>query len=157
VTEQRAVLSDEQLERNFAEIAPPLTSDAALLEANQCLFCHDALPPSPVPHHRRPRVHQEDRDGQPARLSAFHPPRQSVRALRARLSRGSALAKAPASLNDRDEQPIKIALLQRHATDYVLERKLSCSSLACRPASAWRSLGGPRRAAGAICAAPATP
>ncbi|HEV8508908.1 MAG TPA: FAD-dependent oxidoreductase, partial [Gemmatimonadales bacterium] len=27
-------------------------------------------------------------------------------------------------LNDRDEQPIKIALLQRHATDYVLERKL---------------------------------
>ncbi len=27
-------------------------------------------------------------------------------------------------LNDRDEQPIKIALLQRHATDYVLEKKL---------------------------------
>jgi glutamate synthase (NADPH/NADH) small chain len=27
-------------------------------------------------------------------------------------------------LNDRDEQPIKIALLQRHATDYVLEQKL---------------------------------
>ena len=27
-------------------------------------------------------------------------------------------------LNDRDEQPIKIALLQRHATDYVLEHKL---------------------------------
>src|SRR3989442_20021 len=27
-------------------------------------------------------------------------------------------------LNDRDEQPIKIALLQRHATDYVLDRKL---------------------------------
>jgi glutamate synthase (NADPH/NADH) small chain len=27
-------------------------------------------------------------------------------------------------LNDRDEMPIKIALLQRHATDYVLEKRL---------------------------------
>ena len=35
-------LTDEQLAKNFAEIAPALTSDAALLEANQCLFCHDA-------------------------------------------------------------------------------------------------------------------
>ncbi len=35
-------LSEEQLAKNFAEIAPPLTNDAALLEANQCLYCHDA-------------------------------------------------------------------------------------------------------------------
>ena len=35
-------LPAEQLARNFAEIAPPLTPDAALLEANQCLYCHDA-------------------------------------------------------------------------------------------------------------------
>ena len=36
------VLSDEQLAANFADIAPPLTNDAALLEADKCLFCHDA-------------------------------------------------------------------------------------------------------------------
>src|SRR5215210_4348807 len=35
-------LPPEQLERNFADIAPPLTLDAALLEANKCLFCYDA-------------------------------------------------------------------------------------------------------------------
>ena len=35
-------LPDEQLARNFADIAPPLTPDHALLEANTCLFCHDA-------------------------------------------------------------------------------------------------------------------
>src|SRR5258706_16038912 len=39
---EHSVLSDDQLARNFADIAPPLTSDAALLEANQCLYCHDA-------------------------------------------------------------------------------------------------------------------
>ena len=32
----------EQLERNFADIAPPLTPDAAVLEANKCLYCYDA-------------------------------------------------------------------------------------------------------------------
>ena len=37
-----APLTDEQLAANFADIAPPLTNDAALLEANKCLFCHDA-------------------------------------------------------------------------------------------------------------------
>ena len=36
------VLTDEQLAANFADIAPPLTNDYALLEANKCLFCHDA-------------------------------------------------------------------------------------------------------------------
>src|SRR5437879_8554398 len=35
-------VSDEQLAANFADIAPPPTSDAALLEATKCLFCHDA-------------------------------------------------------------------------------------------------------------------
>ena len=37
-----AYLSDAELAANFADIAPPLTNDAALLEANKCLFCHDA-------------------------------------------------------------------------------------------------------------------
>ena len=35
-------LTDEQLAANFADIAPPLTTDAALLEATKCLFCYDA-------------------------------------------------------------------------------------------------------------------
>src|SRR5712664_3757999 len=35
-------LTDEQLAANFADIAPALTNDAALLEANKCLYCHDA-------------------------------------------------------------------------------------------------------------------
>lgn len=36
-------LSTEQYQQNFSEIHPPFeTSDAALVEANRCLFCYDA-------------------------------------------------------------------------------------------------------------------
>jgi glutamate synthase (NADPH/NADH) small chain len=62
-------LSDAELAANFADIAPPLTNDAALLEANKCLFCHDApcTIACPTPH-RRARVHQENRERESARL-----------------------------------------------------------------------------------------
>jgi len=36
-------LSKEQFEKNFSDIHPPFeTKDAALVEANRCLFCYDA-------------------------------------------------------------------------------------------------------------------
>src|SRR5574343_1307862 len=36
-------LSDEEYRVNFADIHPPFeTADAALVEANRCLFCYDA-------------------------------------------------------------------------------------------------------------------
>src|SRR5687768_18513001 len=44
-------LEPEQLEKNFAEIAPPLTPDAALLEANKCLYCYDAPCTQACPTH----------------------------------------------------------------------------------------------------------
>lgn len=35
-------LSPAEYERNFADIKPPLSLDAALAEANRCLYCYDA-------------------------------------------------------------------------------------------------------------------
>src|SRR5438445_10298816 len=35
-------LSPEQLEKNFADINPPLTEAQALEEGSRCLFCHGA-------------------------------------------------------------------------------------------------------------------
>ena len=40
--EPAARLSPEQLEKNFADINPPLTPAQALEEGSRCLFCHDA-------------------------------------------------------------------------------------------------------------------
>jgi glutamate synthase (NADPH/NADH) small chain len=41
-TDTATLLPHEQIERNFAELAPPLTEAEALFEAHRCLYCFDA-------------------------------------------------------------------------------------------------------------------
>ena len=118
-------LSDEQLARNFADIAPPLTNDAALLEANQCLYCHDAPCTIACPTHIDvpafiKKIATGNLRGSARVILEANPFGHSC----ARACPVEVLCEGACVLNDRDEQPIKIALLQRHATDYVLERKL---------------------------------
>ena len=118
-------LSNEQLERNFADIAPPLTNDAALLEANKCLFCHDAPCTIACPTHIDvpafiKKIASGNLRGSARVILEANPFGHSC----ARACPVEVLCEGACVLNDRDEQPIKIALLQRHATDVVLERKL---------------------------------
>ena len=119
-------LSDEQLAANFADIAPPLTSDAALLEANKCLFCHDAPCTIACPTHIDvpafiKKIATGNLRGSARVILDANPFGHSC----ARACPVEVLCEGACVLNDRDEQPIKIALLQRHATDYVLEHKVT--------------------------------
>ena len=119
------MLTDEQLAANFADIAPPLTTDAALLEANQCLYCHDAPCTIACPTHIDvpafiKKIASGNLRGSARVILQANPFGHSC----ARACPVEVLCEGACVLNDRDEQPIKIALLQRHATDYVLERKL---------------------------------
>jgi len=123
--EQAHVLTEEQLERNFADIAPPLTSDYALLEANKCLFCHDAPCTIACPTHIDvpafiKKIATGNLRGSARVILDVNPFGHSC----ARACPVEVLCEGACVLNERDEQPIKIALLQRHATDYVLEKKL---------------------------------
>jgi dihydropyrimidine dehydrogenase (NAD+) subunit PreT len=125
VPEGAPVLSDAQLERNFADIAPPLTADYALLEANTCLFCNDAPCTHACPTHIDvpafiKKIATGNLRGSARVILEANPFGHSC----ARACPVEVLCEGACVLNDRDEQPIKIALLQRHATDYVLERKL---------------------------------
>jgi dihydropyrimidine dehydrogenase (NAD+) subunit PreT len=125
VAEQARILTDEQLERNFADIAPPLTPDYALLEANKCLFCHDAPCTIACPTHIDvpafiKKIATGNLRGSARVILEANPFGHSC----ARACPVEVLCEGACVLNDRDEQPIKIALLQRHATDYVLERKV---------------------------------
>ena len=118
-------LSDAQLERNFADIAPALTPDYALLEANKCLFCHDAPCTIACPTHIDvpafiKKIATGNLRGSARVILEANPFGHSC----ARACPVEVLCEGACVLNDRDEQPIKIALLQRHATDHVLERKL---------------------------------
>ncbi|HXM37055.1 MAG TPA: NAD(P)-dependent oxidoreductase [Gemmatimonadales bacterium] len=125
VREQAPVLSDQQLERNFADIAPPLTPDYALLEATKCLFCHDAPCTIACPTHIDvpafiKKIATGNLRGSARVILEVNPFGHSC----ARACPVEVLCEGACVLNARDEQPIKIALLQRHATDYVLAHKV---------------------------------
>ena len=110
---------------DFADIAPPLTPDYALLEAHKCLFCHDAPCTIACPTHIDvpafiKKIATGNLRGSARVILEPNPFGHSC----ARACPVEVLCEGACVLNERDEQPIKIALLQRHATDYVLERKL---------------------------------
>ena len=118
-----AVLSDAELAQNFADIAPPLTADAALLEANTCLFCYDAPCTTACPTHIDVpafirKIATGNLRGAARVILDANPFGHSC----ARACPVEVLCEGACVLNARDEQPIKIALLQRHATDSVLGR-----------------------------------
>lgn len=115
-------LAPDQLERNFAEIAPPLTPDAALLEANKCLYCYDAPCTHACPTHIDvpsfiKKIATGNMRGSARVILDANPMGHSC----ARACPVDVLCEGACVLNDRDEQPIKIALLQRHSTDWALE------------------------------------
>ncbi len=116
-------LQPEELDARFADIAPPLTADAALLEATKCLYCYDAPCTAACPTHIDvpafiKKIATGNLRGSARVILDANPMGHSC----ARACPVEVLCEGACVLNDRDEQPIKIALLQRHATDYVLDR-----------------------------------
>ena len=110
-----------ELEHNFAEIAPALTGDAALLEANKCLYCYDAPCTHACPTHIDvpsfiKKIASGNLRGSARVILDANPMGHSC----ARACPVEVLCEGACVLNDRDEQPIKIALLQRHSTDWAL-------------------------------------
>ena len=115
-------LAPDQLEKNFAEIAPPLTPDAALVEANKCLYCYDAPCTQACPTHIDvpafiKKIATGNLRGSARVILDANPMGHSC----ARACPVEVLCEGACVLNERDEEPIKIALLQRHATDWALE------------------------------------
>jgi dihydropyrimidine dehydrogenase (NAD+) subunit PreT len=115
-------LPPDQLERNFAEIAPALTPDAALLEANKCLYCYDAPCTIACPTHIDvpsfiKKIASGNLRGSARVILDANPMGHSC----ARACPVEVLCEGACVLNDRDEEPIKIALLQRHSTDWALD------------------------------------
>jgi glutamate synthase (NADPH/NADH) small chain len=120
-----AALSPAELEENFADIAPPLTRDAALLEANKCLFCYDAPCTRACPTHIDvpafiKKIATGNLVGSARVILDANPMGHSC----ARACPVEVLCEGACVLNERDEEPIAIALLQRYATDFALEKNL---------------------------------
>ena len=109
----------------FAEIAPPLTADAALAEAHRCLYCYDAPCTRACPTHIDvpafiKKIASGNLAGSAYVILDANPMGHSC----ARACPVEVLCEGSCVMNDRDEKPIQIALLQRHATDFALAANL---------------------------------
>jgi hypothetical protein len=83
-------LSPTELQKNFADIAPALTPNEAVIEASRCLFCFDA--PRLPDAHRRAEIHPANHGTRSQRLGENHFfIKHFWRRVRSRLSDGSSL------------------------------------------------------------------
>jgi dihydropyrimidine dehydrogenase (NAD+) subunit PreT len=111
-------LSPEQLERNFADINPPLTPAQALEEGARCLFCHDApcIKACPteinVPQFIRQILTGNVRGSARTILEA-----NILGHSCARVCPTSVLCEGACVLNLQGKKPVEIGRLQRYAVD----------------------------------------
>jgi dihydropyrimidine dehydrogenase (NAD+) subunit PreT len=115
-------LSPEQLEKNFADINPPLTEAQALEEGSRCLFCHDApcIKACPtaidVPQFIRQILTGNLRGSARTILSA-----NILGHSCARVCPTSVLCEGACVLNAEGKKPVEIGKLQRYAVDPFID------------------------------------
>src|SRR5581483_9342796 len=114
-------LLPEQLEKNFADINPPLTPAQALEEGSRCLFCHDApcIKACPteinVPQFIRQILSDNMRGSARTILEA-----NILGHSCARVCPTSVLCEGACVLNMEGKKPVEIGKLQRYAVDPVI-------------------------------------
>ena len=116
-------LSLDQLEKNFADINPPLTPSQALEEGSRCLFCHDApcIKACPtgidVPQFIR-QILTGNLRGSARTILEANILGQSC----ARVCPTSVLCEGACVLNVEGKKPVEIGKLQRYAVDPVVAK-----------------------------------
>ncbi len=118
-------LSKEQYEKNFADIHPPFENkDAALVEANRCLFCYDApcmksCPTSiDVPKFIK-QITTENIKGSAHTIFSSN----IMGAGCSKVCPVEKLCEGACVYNLMHEEPIPIAKLQRYSTELAMEKK----------------------------------
>jgi len=109
---------DPQLRDRFAELHPPLTAQAAVIEADRCLNCFDAPCTAACPTHI-------DVPGFIKRIASGNLRGSALRILDANILGASCSRVCPVDvlcegacvMHRQNQKPIQIALLQRHAMD----------------------------------------
>lgn len=120
-TDPAPKLTLEQLEKNFADINPPLTPAQALEEGSRCLFCHDApcIKACPtgidVPQFIRQILTGNLRGSAKTILSA-----NILGQSCARVCPTSVLCEGVCVLNEQGKKPVAIGKLQRYAVDPIV-------------------------------------
>ena len=115
-------LSAAQIEQNFADAHPPLSRSEALIEADRCYFCYDAPCTTACPTDIDipgfiQQIRSDNIEG-----SAFTILRENIMGgMCARVCPTEVLCEEVCVRQTHEDQPVRIGLLQRYATDPVLE------------------------------------
>lgn len=118
-------LQPEEYEQNFRDVSPPLTAQQAHVEGARCLYCFDApcIKACPtridVPSFIR-KISTGNLKGSARVILSANILGESC----GRVCPTEVLCEGACVLNERDERPVSIGALQRHAVDYVLDRDI---------------------------------
>ncbi|HVF54836.1 MAG TPA: NAD(P)-dependent oxidoreductase [Pyrinomonadaceae bacterium] len=111
----------EQIERNFREIAPPLTEAEAVFEANRCVYCYDAPCAHACPTHIDvPSFIKKIASGNLTGSARVIFDANPIGATCARVCPVDVLCEGACVEKTLMQKPIEIGRLQRYATDAVM-------------------------------------
>ena len=114
--------SAEKYEANFADIKPPLSEAAAIVEAGRCLYCYDAPCTNICPTHIDvPGFIKKIMTGNILGSAKTILTENILGESCGRACPVEVLCEGACVMNDKDELPIKIGQLQRYATEWRRE------------------------------------
>jgi len=115
-------LSAAEIEKNFADLHPPLTKSEALIAADRCYFCYAAPCTTACPTGIDiPRFIQSIRSGDIEGAARTILSENIMGGMCARVCPTEVLCEQACVRNHHEEKPVDIGLLQRYATDPVLD------------------------------------
>lgn len=118
-------LSSEQYERNFAEIAPPMSPRQAAIEAARCLFCFDAPCTIACPTHIDvPAFIKKISTGNLRGSARVILEANILGHSCGRVCPTEVLCEGACVMHEKGAKPIEIGRLQRYAVDYILEHNV---------------------------------
>jgi dihydropyrimidine dehydrogenase (NAD+) subunit PreT len=122
-TQPRTLIDPAEIERNFREIAPPLTEAEARFEANRCVYCYDAPCTHACPTHIDvPSFIKKIASGNLTGAARVIFDANPIGATCARVCPVEVLCEGACVENTLMHKPIEIGRLQRYATDAVFSR-----------------------------------
>ena len=118
-------LSNPEIEANFSDLHPPLARPEALIEADRCYFCFDAPCTTACPTGIDiPGFIQKIRSDNVKGSAHTILSENIMGGMCSRVCPTEVLCEEVCVRNTLEEQPVRIGLLQRYATDSIIQSKL---------------------------------